>query len=74
MQNALPKTFSTSQSNIIFIGSEASLVVLKIAAPALYIAMNGIEREIDKISHDTVRKVLDGNLKEIEQGKRDFRF
>ena len=35
--------FKMSQTNIIFIGNVASLVVLKIAAPELYIAMNGMD-------------------------------
>ena len=33
-----------------------------------------ILRELDKIENEAVKKVLKNNLKEIENGKRDFRF
>jgi 2-iminoacetate synthase len=33
-----------------------------------------ILKELDKIQNESVKKVLTSNLKEIEQGKRDFRF
>jgi 2-iminoacetate synthase len=33
-----------------------------------------ILRELDKIENEAVKKVLTNNLKEIENGKRDFRF
>ena len=33
-----------------------------------------ILKELDKIKNESVKKVLTSNLKEIEQGKRDFRF
>ena len=33
-----------------------------------------IQKELDKIENEAVKKVLTNNLKEIEQGKRDFRF
>ena len=33
-----------------------------------------IRKELDKISNEAVKKVLTNNLKEIEEGKRDFRF
>ena len=56
MQYALPTTFKMSHANIIFIGKNASLVVLNIAAPALYTAMNGMEtatiiRYISALAH-----------------------
>ena len=33
-----------------------------------------IIKELDKIQNEAVKKVLTSNLKEIENGKRDFRF
>ena len=56
MQYALPTTFKMSHANIIFIGKNASLVVRNMAAPALYIAMNGMEmatiiRYISALAH-----------------------
>ena len=33
-----------------------------------------IEKEINNVPNDKVREILKNNLKEIEQGKRDFRF
>ena len=33
-----------------------------------------ILKELDKIPNEAVKKVLAHNLKEIEEGKRDFRF
>jgi 2-iminoacetate synthase len=33
-----------------------------------------ILKELDKIENEAVKKVLKNNLKEIEEGKRDFRF
>ena len=33
-----------------------------------------ILKELDKIENEAVKKVLKNNLKEIEDGKRDFRF
>ncbi len=33
-----------------------------------------IQREVEKIGNESVKKVLINNLKEIEEGKRDFRF
>ena len=33
-----------------------------------------ILKELDKIQNESVKKVLTSNLKEIENGKRDFRF
>ena len=33
-----------------------------------------IKKELDKIPNEAVKKVLTNNLKEIENGKRDFRF
>ncbi len=33
-----------------------------------------IKKEVEKIGNESVKKVLISNLKEIEQGKRDFRF
>ena len=33
-----------------------------------------IIKELEKIENEAVKKVLTNNLKEIENGKRDFRF
>ena len=33
-----------------------------------------IEKELKKVSSDRIREIAERNLKEIEHGKRDFRF
>ena len=33
-----------------------------------------IAREIDKVPRDKIREIAKRNLRDIEQGKRDFRF
>ena len=33
-----------------------------------------IEKEINNVPNDKVREILKNNLKEIENGQRDFRF
>jgi 2-iminoacetate synthase len=33
-----------------------------------------IIKELDKVENEAVKRVLSNNLKEIENGKRDFRF
>ena len=33
-----------------------------------------IEKEINNVPNEKVREILMGNLKEIENGSRDFRF
>ena len=38
------------------------------------IGENFILKELEKIKNESVKKVLTNNLKEIENGKRDFRF
>ena len=35
---------------------------------------NLIEKEINNVPNDKVREILKNNLKEIANGKRDFRF
>ena len=33
-----------------------------------------IKNELEKIENEAVKRILSNNLKEIENGKRDFRF